>query len=95
MVAIQPQRHLVGLLGSAGRAIAKAPGAFAAVDELRNVNDPEAFRAFLQRMDLGMEEPAAQVVREAATDEERWREARATLLRSAEQQLADMWSANS
>lgn len=93
MVAIRPG-HLAGLFGTAGKAIAKSPDAFKHVETLRGVNDVETFRSFLKGTDLGVDPPAAEVIREAAGAEPTWREAHATMLRSAEQQLADMYSAN-
>lgn len=94
VVAIRPG-HLAGLFGTAGKAIAKSPSAFAHVETLRNVKDVDEFRSFLKETDLGVATPAAEAIRDAAGQEISWKEAHATMLRSAEQQLADMYSANS
>lgn len=88
--------HLPGLLGAAGRAIAHAPQAKERVEALRRVRDRDAFLSFLEReeVDLGVDRPAAQRILDAARDEHGWREAHATLLRSAEQQLVDRFSSS-
>lgn len=88
------QQHLPGLIDSAGRAIAKAPDAKSNVERLRQIEDRRTLRDFLQNVDLGLDEPAARLVREAVTDEQQWHDRYSALLRSAEQQLADAFSAN-
>jgi hypothetical protein len=84
-------KHLPGLLGAAGKAIALSPQAKARVAELRHVEDREAFLRYLAReeVDLGVDQPAVEAIREAAGDEARWKDTHAALLRSAEQQLTE------
>lgn len=88
-------KHVPALLASAGKTIAALPGAHTLVTRVREVRSPEALRDLLQSIDLGMDEPARQAVQEVAGDEEQWRDAHATLLRSAEQHLIERFSSSS
>ncbi|HEX2021823.1 MAG TPA: hypothetical protein VHH36_03870 [Candidatus Thermoplasmatota archaeon] len=85
-------RHLVALLGTAGKAIASLPGARRVVARLKDAGSPSDFAALLQSVDLGVDEPARATIVNAARDGARWREVHATLVRSAEQQLTDRFS---
>lgn len=86
------ERHVTGLLGSAGKAIASMPGAKNLVARLRDADDPERLARLLQGLDLGVDEPARAVIQEAIRDRARFPEAHALLVRSAEQQLIDRFS---
>ena len=88
-------RHLNALLGTAGKAIAKLPGAKRVVARMRLAETPRDFAYLLQSVDLGVDERARRTIWEAASDEERWREVHAALVRSAEQQLVDRFSSSS
>lgn len=89
------ERHLNALLGTAGKTIAALPGAKRVVAQMKLADTPRDFAYFLQSVDLGVDEPARRTIWEAATDEQRWREVHATLLRSAEQQLTERFSPSS
>lgn len=86
------ERHVGALLGSAGKAIASLPGAKNLVARLREARDPQSLARMLQGLDLGVDEPARHAIQRAVLDEDRWQEAHATLVRSAEQQLTDRFS---
>lgn len=88
-------RHLQGLLGSAGKSIANLPGAKRVVARLKLAESPQDFAYLLQSVDLGVDEAARRTIWEAACDESRWRETHAVLMRSAEQQLTDRFSSSS
>lgn len=88
-------RYLNALLGSVGKSIAGSPGAKEVVARIRSASSPEDLAYVLQSVDLGVDESARRVIWEAATDAGRWREAHATLLRSAEQSLIDRFSPSS
>jgi hypothetical protein len=85
-------RHLAGLLGSAGKSIASLPGAKRVVARLKLAHSPEDLTYLLQSVDLGVDESARRTIWEAAADTQRWRETHALLLRSAEQHLIDRFS---
>lgn len=85
-------RHLHALLGIAGKRIGSLPGAKRVVARMRLVDTPRDFAYLLQSVDLGIDERARRTIWEAATDEARWREVHATIVRSAEQQLTDRFS---
>lgn len=86
------ERHVGALLGTAGKAIASLPGAKNLVARLREAESPETLSRMLQGLDLGVDEPARTTIQNAVRDQERWREAHATLVRSAEQQLIERFS---
>lgn len=86
------ERHVGALLGSAGKAIGGMPGAKNLVARLREAESPETLARMLQGLDLGVDEPARAAIQDAVRDEDRWREAHALLVRSAEQQLIDRFS---
>ena len=86
------ERHVGALLGSAGKAIASLPGAKNLVAKLREAESPESLSRMLQGLDLGVDEPARATIQDAVRDEERWKEAHALLVRSAEQQLIERFS---
>lgn len=89
------ERHLRALLGTAGKSIANQPGAKQVVARMKLVDSPEDFTYILQNVDLGIEEPARRIIWQAAADVDRWREAHATLMRSAEQQIIEKFHASS
>lgn len=89
------ERHLRALLGSAGKTIASLPGAKGVVAKMKLVKGPEDLAYILQGVDLGLAEPARQVIWRAAVDRDRWRETHAILMRSAEQQLIEKFHASS
>lgn len=88
------ERNLPGLLGSVGKSLAYTPQARETVRELKAVETREGFLGFLDayRDKLGVDEPAAQLIRDAAMDAHRWKDAHASLLRSAEQQVIERFS---
>lgn len=88
-------RHLAGLLGSAGKSIAALPGAKRVVARLKLAESPEDLTYLLQSVDLGVDEGARRTIWEAAADAARWRDTHALLLRSAEQHLIDRFSPSS
>lgn len=88
-------RHLAGLLGSAGKNIAGLPHAKRVIAQLREAKDPRHLCSFLQSVDIGLEEPARQVICDAASDEAQWKEVHSTLVRSAEMQLVERFSPSS
>lgn len=90
-----PAGQLQALLGTAGKNIAHLPGARRLVARLRVADSPQDLGAILRDLDIGLDTDARERVIGAATDGENWREAHATLLRSAEQQLTDRFSASS
>ena len=88
------EAHLNALLGSAGKRIASQPGAKDLVERIRTADSSEDLASFLRSVDLGLEPPARDAIVDAA-ESTRWREVHATLVRSAEQQLIDRFSASS
>jgi hypothetical protein len=86
------ERHVGALLGTAGKTIGSLPGAKNLVARLREAESPESLSRLLQGLDLGVDEPARAAIQGAVRDGERWREAHALLVRSAEQQLIDRFS---
>lgn len=89
------ERYVNALLGSAGKTIAGLPGARRVVARMKLADSPEDFAYVLQNVDLGVDEMARRAIWEVATDREKWREAHAVLLRSAEQSLIDRFSPSS
>lgn len=89
------ERHLRALLGSAGKSIASQPGAKGVVDRMRLARSSADLAHVLQGIDLGLENAAREVIWEAATDDTRWRETQALLVRSAEQHIVERFSASS
>lgn len=88
------ERHLAGILGSMGKSIAAMPEGKRVVDQLREAHSEEDFLFLLRSADLGVDEPARRMVLDAAADDRRWEDVRATLLRSAELQLTERFSSN-
>ena len=88
------ERHLTGILGSVGKSIAAMPEGKRVVDQMRAADSPQALLFVLRSADLGVEEPAQRLVRDAAMDEQHWEDVKSTLLRSAELQLAERYSSN-
>lgn len=88
-------RHLHALLGTAGKSIAALPGAKRVVARMKLAESPADFAYLLQSVDLGVDEPARRTIWEAASDEQRWKETHATLLRSAELHLIERFSPSS
>jgi len=87
-------KHLAGLLGTAGKAIAAMPEGKRVVDEVRRAATRDDLLFVLRSADLGLDDPAADTVRRAAADAKHWEEVKATLLRSAELQLTERYSSN-
>lgn len=88
--------HLPALIDVAGKSLAHAPAARETVAELREADDPRRFVAFLEdrRTALGVDQPAADAIVDAARDDERWRETYTRMLQSAEQHLAEQFDSN-
>lgn len=85
-------RHLTALLGSAGKAIAAMPEGKRVVEQLKNATTKEDLLFLLRSADLGLADPARDMVtREASAN---WQDVRDMLLRSAELQLVERYSAN-
>lgn len=89
------ERHLHALLGTAGKSIASLPGAKRVVARMKLADSPQDLAYVLQSVDLGVDEAARRAIWEAATDESRWRETHATLVRSAEMHLVEKFHASS
>lgn len=89
------ERYLRALLGSVGKTIASQPGAKGVVDRMRLARSPADLAVVLQGVDLGLDAAGREAIWEAATDDERWREAHALLVRSAEQHIVERFSASS
>lgn len=89
------ERYVSALLGSAGKTIAGLPGARRVVARMKLADSPEDFAYLLQSVDLGVDEPARRAIWEVATDKERWREAHAMLVSSAERHIVERFSASS
>ncbi|HET6406094.1 MAG TPA: hypothetical protein VFH78_15745 [Candidatus Thermoplasmatota archaeon] len=88
-------RYLHALLGTAGKSIAALPGAKRLLARIKVADSPEDLAYVLQSVDFGVDEAARRTIWEAATDQERWRETHAALVRSAEQSLIDRFSSSS
>lgn len=88
-------RYLNALLGSAGKSIASQPGAKRVVARMKLAASPEDFTYVLQGVDFGLDASARDAIWQAAADKDHWREAHATLLRSAEHHLIERFSASS
>lgn len=86
------ERHLTGLLGTAGKSIAAMPEARRVVDQLRDAHSRDDLMFILRSADLGVDEPAREMIRDAAA--KHWEDVRATLLKSAELQLHERFNAN-
>lgn len=87
-------RHLAGILGTVGKAIAAMPEGKRVVEQVKEAHSPEDLLFVLRSADMGVDEPARRLVWDAATDARHWEEVRATLLRSAELQLTERYSSN-
>ena len=85
-------KHLVGLLGTAGKAIAGMPEGPRVVETLRKARSRDDLLFVLRGADLSLAEPARKVVTDAARED--WEGVRASLLRSAEMQLVERYHAN-
>lgn len=88
------ERHLTGILGTVGKAIAAMPEGKRVVDQMRDAGSPDELLFVLRSADMGVEEPARRLVCNAATDERHWEDVKSALLRSAELQLAERYSSN-
>jgi len=88
-------RYLHALLGSAGKSIASQPGAKNVVARMKLAASPEDFAYVLQNVDLGLDRSARDIIWEAAANKTKWREAHATLVRSAELHIIERFSASS
>lgn len=86
------ERHLPALLGTAGKSIAAMPEGARVVDQLRKARSRDELLFLLRGADLGLADPARAVITEAAAQD--WKDVRATLVRSAELQLHERYSAN-
>jgi len=89
MAAPLDPRHLQGLLGTAGKRLAYQPQGREAVARVRAAHSPRELRALLEGYDLGLDPPARDAIIGAAGDASRWEEVHATLVRAAEQSLAE------
>jgi hypothetical protein len=92
MTASVDARHLPALLGSAGKAIAAMPEGKRVVQQLKEARSKEDFLFLLRSADLGLADPARDLITSEAG--ERWKDVRAQLVRSAELQLHERYSAN-
>ena len=88
------ERHLTGILGSVGKSIAAMPEGRRVVAQMRDAHSPEDLLFVLRSADLGVDEPARQLVCEAATDDAQWEDVKSALVRSAELQLTERYSSN-
>lgn len=86
------ERHLNGLLSTAGKSIAGLPGAKRVVARMKLAESPQDLAYLLQSVDLGVDEAARKAIWQAACDEARWREVHAVLMSSAERQLTERFS---
>jgi len=86
------EKHLAGLLGTAGKAIAGMPEGPRIVDSLRKARSRDDLLFVLQSVDMSLADPARKVVMDAARDD--WESVKAPLLRSAEMQLIERYHAN-
>lgn len=87
-------KHLPALLGSAGKSIAGMPEGRKVIEQLRRARTKEDVLFVLRSVDLGFADPAREMVTRAAQDDAQWRDVKALLLRSAEHQLHERYSAN-
>lgn len=87
--AVDP-RHLMGLLGTAGKSLARAPQARDVIARVRDAGSPGELARVLSPLDLGLEPPARAVVVDAlARRTDDWASMHAALVRSAEQALEE------
>lgn len=93
MATVIDGKHLQGLLGTAGKAIAAMPEAKRVVETLRKAHSREDLLFVLRSADLSLADPARKVITDAARED--WEGLRAALLRSAEQQLIERYHASS
>ncbi|MEA3198748.1 MAG: hypothetical protein QOE90_176 [Thermoplasmata archaeon] len=75
-------RHLVGLLGSAGKSLARVPEAERVGERLRDARSPAELARLLAPLDLGLAPPARRVVEQGLAQGPHWEERRAALLHS-------------
>ena len=87
-------KHLTGILGSVGKAIAAMPEGRRVIQQMREADSREDLLFLLRSAELGVAPPAQQLVLEAANDERQWEDVRSMLLRSAELQLTERFSSN-
>lgn len=83
------ERHLPGLLGSAGKSIAAMPDGAKMVEHLRLANSRDELLFILRSANLGVEAPARAVIQQAA--QANWQEVKNTLLMSAELQVHERY----
>ncbi len=86
------ERHLTGLLLTAGKAMASMPEGRRVVEQLKKATSRDDLLFLLRSADLSLADPARNVVMGAASKD--WENVRSTLLRSAEVTLHDLYSAN-
>lgn len=87
-------KHLTGILGTVGKNLAAMPEGKRVVAELRDAHSSQDVVFLLRSAQLGIDEPAKEMVLNAVRDEQHWEEVRAVLLRSAELQLTERYSSN-
>lgn len=87
-------KHLTGILGSVGKAIAAMPEGRRVIDRIRVASSREDLVFLLRSAEMGVAPPAQKLVLDAANDERQWEDVRSTLLRSAELQLTERFSSN-
>ena len=90
---IVDDKHLVGLLGTAGKAIAAMPEGKRVVESLRKARSKDDLLFVLTSADLSLAAPARKVITDAASAD--WKALQASLLRSAEMQLVERYHASS
>lgn len=92
VAVIIDEKHLNGLLGTAGKAIAAMPEGPRVVESLKKARSREDVLFVLQSADLSLADPARKVITDAARED--WRDLQARLLKSAEMQLIERYHAN-
>jgi hypothetical protein len=85
-------RHLTGLLGTAGKAIATMPEGKRVVQQLKQARSRDELLFLLRSVDLSLADPARDVVTRAATTD--WEDVRAAILRSAQLQLHERFDSS-
>lgn len=88
------EKHLTGIIGSVGKAIAGMPEAKRVVKEMRDASSREDLLFVLRSAEMGVDEPAKRLVWDAASDAQHWEEVKSALVRSAELQLTERYSSN-
>lgn len=87
------EKHLPGLLGTAGKAIAAMPEGKRVVESLRKARSRDDLLFVLRSADLSLADPARKVITDAARED--WESLRGALLRNAEMQLVERYHASS